>query len=211
VHPPDLPVEQPPTCVGFCNVWRGQRSLCGFRLRFHPLAGLAVIFRLSSASLSVNRSGDQLPMPYWPSVERNITSAQSVDASAKIRLICGFHQAWCRAEAFFERTMNFGEKPHECWVFVNVFRLTFPQKHREMNRGRSDSSGAHLRVVASSERKVKVCGFPYLPPRRTRRGVPENRKEKLFLRLSRKARLGVRVYPWGLSNFEQSLPSSILF
>jgi hypothetical protein len=60
---------QLPTCVGFCSLWRDQRSLCGFRLRFHPLAGLAVILRLSSAFRSTNRSGTQLPMPYWPSVE----------------------------------------------------------------------------------------------------------------------------------------------
>jgi len=53
---------QLPTCVGFCSLWRDQRSLCGFRLRFHPLAGLAVILRLSSAFRSTNRSGTQLPI-----------------------------------------------------------------------------------------------------------------------------------------------------
>jgi hypothetical protein len=51
------------------SLWRDQRSLCGFRLRFHPLAGLALITRLSSTSRFTNRSGVQLPMPYWPSVE----------------------------------------------------------------------------------------------------------------------------------------------
>jgi hypothetical protein len=43
--PPDLASSgsaslTTPTVVGFCNLWRDQRSLCGFRLRFHPLAGL---------------------------------------------------------------------------------------------------------------------------------------------------------------------------
>ena len=47
-----------------CNLWRGQRSLSGFRPRFHPLTGLAAIFRFSSAFRSTNRSGDQLPMPH---------------------------------------------------------------------------------------------------------------------------------------------------
>jgi len=38
-----FPVEQPWACALTCNLWCVQRSLCGLRLRFHPLSGLAAI------------------------------------------------------------------------------------------------------------------------------------------------------------------------
>jgi hypothetical protein len=37
------PAELLPTCVGSCNFWCVQRSLCSLRRRFHPLSGLAAI------------------------------------------------------------------------------------------------------------------------------------------------------------------------
>ena len=55
------PVEQPWACALTCNLWCVQRSLCGLRLRFHPLSGLAAILRFSPAVHSVNLAGDQLP------------------------------------------------------------------------------------------------------------------------------------------------------
>ena len=57
----NLPAKQLPTCVGFCILWRVQRSLQGSHPRFHPLSGLAAILRLSPAVLSVNLAGVQLP------------------------------------------------------------------------------------------------------------------------------------------------------
>lgn len=56
-----FPVEQPWACALTCNLWCVQRSLCGLRLRFHPLSGLAAILRFSPAVHSVNLAGDQLP------------------------------------------------------------------------------------------------------------------------------------------------------
>ena len=55
------PVEQPWACALTCNLWCVQRSLCGLRLRFHPLSGLTAILRFSPAVHSVNLAGDQLP------------------------------------------------------------------------------------------------------------------------------------------------------
>lgn len=56
-----FPVEQPWACALTCNLWCVQRSLCGLRLRFHPLSGLTAILRFSPAVHSVNLAGDQLP------------------------------------------------------------------------------------------------------------------------------------------------------
>ena len=67
LYPPALassgifPVEQPWAYALTCNLWCVQRSLCGLRLRFHPLSGLAAILRFSPAVHSVNLAGDQLP------------------------------------------------------------------------------------------------------------------------------------------------------
>jgi hypothetical protein len=54
-------LKQLQACAFFCILWCVQRSLCGLRLRFHPLSGLAAILRFSPAVLSVNLAGDSLP------------------------------------------------------------------------------------------------------------------------------------------------------
>ena len=61
LHLPKSSSKQLPACAGHCIFWCVQRSLQGSRPRFHPLSGLAAIFRLSPAVLSVNLAGVQLP------------------------------------------------------------------------------------------------------------------------------------------------------
>src|ERR1035437_3613629 len=81
----------------------------------HPAAGPQNQVPSSIEPFIFLRSRKRLfQFPTWSPTERDYALGRSVDASAKLGEICGYHQSWCSCVSFQFSVISFQQKVRVC-------------------------------------------------------------------------------------------------